>query len=259
MSMKYLGEHFDIHCGGIDHVPVHHTNEIAESEAATGQKYVNYWLHGEFLLMGRDKMAKSAGNFLTLSSLIEKGYDPLDFRYFCLGAHYRTQLVFGFEGLDAARTSRQGLMERIAQLKTEAPQGDEEPEGKALVYLSVFETHVADDLNMPRCLADMWTLLRDSEVSSAQKLSVVLRMDRIFDLGLDSAREEQLILDETTKSLLEERRQARRAGNYKRSDEIRTILRARGIEIQDGPRGQKVRFTAGQRGEKAVTSEGDRC
>jgi cysteinyl-tRNA synthetase len=257
--MKYLGEHFDIHCGGIDHVPVHHTNEIAQSEAATGRTWVNYWMHGEFLLMGHDKMAKSAGNFLTLSSLTDKGYDPLDFRYFCLGAHYRTQLAFSFEGLDAARTSRQGLMERIAQIRGESSQTDEQPAGKALEYLNDFETHLADDLNMPRCLADLWTLLRDTEVPAAQKLAVALRMDSVFDLGLGHAREEQLTLDDEAKALLEERRMARRAGNFKRSDEIRNILRGRGIEVQDSPRGQKVRFAAGQRMEKTVTSEDDRC
>ena len=259
MSMKYLGERFDIHCGGIDHVPVHHTNEIAQSEAATGKKWVNYWLHGEFLLMGKEKMAKSAGNFLTLSSLTEKGYDPLDYRYFCLGAHYRTQLVFTFEGLDAARTSRQGLMDRIAQLKTEAPQGAQEPTGKALEYLRDFETHIADDLNMPRCLADLWTLLRDAEVPPVQKLAVAFRMDSVFDLGLSLAKEQEIVLDEEAKALLEERRQARRAGDFKRSDEIRAVLRSRGIEVQDSPQGQKVRFAAGQREGKTVTSEGDRC
>lgn len=259
MSMKYLGEHFDIHCGGIDHVPVHHTNEIAQSEAATGRTWVNYWMHGEFLLMGHDKMAKSAGNFLTLSSLTDKGYDPLDFRYFCLGAHYRTQLAFSFEGLDAARTSRQGLMERMAQIRGESSQTDEQPAGKALEYLNDFETHLADDLNMPRCLADLWTLLRDTEVPAAQKLAVALRMDSVFDLGLGHAKEEQLTLDDEAKALLEERRMARRAGNFKRSDEIRNILRGRGIEVQDSPQGQKVRFAAGQRMEKTVTSEDDRC
>ena len=259
MSMKYLGEHFDVHCGGIDHVPVHHTNEIAQSEAATGRTWVNYWLHGEFLLMGREKMAKSAGNFLTLSSLTEKGYHPLDFRFFCLGAHYRTQLVFSFEGLDAARTGRQGLMERMRQLKAEAPGGAQEAEGKALDYLKDFETHLADDMNMPRCLADLWTLLRDTGVAPAQKLGLALRFDRVLGLDLGSAKEEEVTLDEEAKALLEERRQARKAGNYKRSDEIRDILRTRGIDIQDSPQGQKVRFAAGQRGEKAVTSEGDRC
>ena len=101
--MKYLGEQFDIHCGGIDHVPVHHTNEIAQTEAATGKPWVRTWMHGEFLQMGREKMAKSAGNFVTLSTLIERGFDPLDYRCFCLGAHYRTQLAFSWEALEAAR------------------------------------------------------------------------------------------------------------------------------------------------------------
>jgi len=247
MSMKYLGEQFDIHCGGIDHIPVHHTNEIAQSEAATGRTWVNYWLHGEFLLMGQDKMAKSAGNFITLSTLTDNGYDPLDYRYFCLGAHYRTQLVFSWEGLDAARSSRTGLMERMVQLAAEAPRGPEEPEGKARACLHDFETHAADDLNMPRCLADLWTLLRDSSVTPGQKLGAALRMDRILNLDLASARETEVPLDAELKALLEERRLARLSRNFTRADEIRQLFADRGIEIQDSPKGQKVRFAAGQR------------
>ncbi len=105
MSMMYLGEHFDIHAGGIDHIPVHHTNEIAQSEAATGKKFVNYWLHGEFLVLDKAKMAKSAGNFITLNTLIEKGFDPSDYRYFCLQAHYRKQLSFIWQALENAKKS----------------------------------------------------------------------------------------------------------------------------------------------------------
>jgi len=253
MSMKYLGEQFDIHCGGIDHIPVHHTNEIAQSEAATGRKWVNYWLHGEFLLMGKDKMAKSAHNFVTLESLVEKGYDPLDYRYFCLNGHYRAQLNFTLEGLDAARTGREGLMQKMVQLRAEAPDGHEEPQGKAREYLGDFESHAAEDLNMPRCLADLWTLLRDSSVPAGQRLGAALRMDTILDVGLQSAREREVVLDEETRKLLEERRQARKDRNFRRSDEVREILLARGIAVQDTPQGQKVRFAAGQRGEKGVT------
>jgi cysteinyl-tRNA synthetase len=248
MSMKYLGEQFDIHCGGIDHVPVHHTNEIAQSEAATGKKWVNYWLHGEFLLMGRDKMAKSAHNFVTLGSLMEKGYDPLDYRYFCLGGHYRAQLAFSFEGLDAARAGREGLAQKMVQLRAEAPRGPEEPRGKARECLDDFEEHAAEDLNMPRCLADLWTLLRDSSITAGEKLGAALRMDKILDLGLESAREREVTLDEEARKLLEERQQARRERNFKRADEIRAMLLARGIEVQDSPQGQRVRFAAGQRG-----------
>ncbi len=247
MSMKYLGERFDIHCGGIDHIPVHHTNEIAQSEAATKQKWVNYWLHGEWLLMGKEKMAKSVGNFTTLSVLTEKGYDPLDYRYFCLGAHYRTQLAFTWEGMSAARAGRLGVQEKIAQLRAQAGRHEAEPAGKALQYLSDFETHAMDDLNMPRCLADLWTLLRDSEVSPADRLAAAMRMDRILDLGLSEAREAEIELDEETRALVEQREQARKNRDFKKADEIRAKLLARGIEVQDGPKGPKLRIAAGQR------------
>jgi cysteinyl-tRNA synthetase len=247
MSMKYLGEHFDIHCGGADHPPVHHTNEIAQSEAATGAKWVNYWMHGEWLLMGKEKMAKSTGNLVPLSVLTEKGYDPLDYRYFCLGAHYRTQLAFTWESLDAARTGRLGIMEKIIQLRAEAPGGPVEPDGKAREYLDDFETHAAEDLNMPRCLADLWTLLRDSTVPPGAKLGAAFRMDGIFALGMSEAAEGEVLMDEETRKLLEEREGARRGRNFKRADEIRALLLSRGMEVQDSPTGPKVRFAHGQR------------
>jgi cysteinyl-tRNA synthetase len=256
MSMRYLGESFDIHCGAIDLVPVHHTNEIAQSEAATGSRWVSYWLHGEFLLMGRDKMAKSAGNFVTLSTILEKGFDPLDYRYFCLGAHYRTQLTFTWEALESARAGRRGLADRIAQLSTEATSGPEEPTGPARKYLDDFEAHAAEDLNMPKCLADLWTLLRDSTVAPAQKLGAALRMDAILGLDLAEAKPAEVALDEESRQLVAEREQARKNRDFKRADEIRALLLSKGIEVQDGPQGSKLRFAAGQKGEKTVTSEG---
>jgi cysteinyl-tRNA synthetase len=247
MSMKYLGEHFDIHCGGADHPPVHHTNEIAQSEAATGARWVNYWLHGEWLLMEKEKMAKSAGNFTTLSTLIERGYDPLDYRYFCLGAHYRTQLAFSWESMDAARAGRQGVMDRIVQLQSQAGGAAAEPTGSAAEYVTDFESHAADDLNMPRCLADLWTLLRDTSVPPAEKLGAVFRMDRILGLGLSEAREREVELDEETRGLVDQREAARKQRDFKKADEIRALLLMKGIEVQDSPKGPKVRFAAGQR------------
>jgi cysteinyl-tRNA synthetase len=253
MSMKYLGEHFDIHCGGVDHPPVHHTNEIAQSEAATGAKWVNYWLHGEWLLMEKEKMAKSAGNFTTLSTLTEKGYDPLDYRYFCLGAHYRTQLTFSWESLDAARTGRQGIVDRVLQMqaqagRTVAPDGPApQPTGKAAEYLADFEAHAADDLNMPRCLADLWTLLRDSSVPPAEKLGAAFRMDRILGLGLSEERVREVELDQEIRALVDQRETARKNRDFKKADEIRALLLSRGIEVQDSPKGPRVRFAAGQR------------
>src|SRR3989344_3998841 len=118
MAIKYLGSQFDIHCGGIDHIPVHHTNEIAQSEAAIGKKpWVRYWLHNEFLVLEGQKMAKSGENFITLSALQEKGFDPLDYRYFCLGTHYRKPLMFGFEALEGARNARKKLFDKILGVK----------------------------------------------------------------------------------------------------------------------------------------------
>ena len=256
MSMKYLGESFDIHCGAIDLVPVHHTNEIAQSEAATGGPWVRYWLHGEFLLMGRDKMAKSAGNFVTLSTILEKGYHPLDYRYFCLGAHYRTQLAFTWEALDSARAGRQGLVERVAQVKAEASAGPEAPAEKAGEHLAAFEAHAAEDLNMPNCLADLWMLLRDSSVSPGQKLGAVLRMDAILGLDLAAAKQAEVILDEEAGRLVAEREQARKSRDFRKADEIRAALLARGIEIQDSPQGPKLRFASGRKRQNPVTSEG---
>ncbi len=247
MSMKYLGEHFDIHCGGADHPPVHHTNEIAQSEAATGARWVNYWLHGEWLLMEKEKMAKSAGNFTTLSVITDRGYDPLDYRYFCLGAHYRTQLAFSWESLDSARAGRLGIMERIVQLQSQAGTPDPGLSPEAQRYVGDFEAHAADDLNMPRCLADLWTLLRDGAVPAGQKLAAAFRMDRILGLGLVEAKEQEVALDDETRRLVAQREQARKDRDFKKADEIRALLLARGIEVQDSPKGPKLRFAAGQR------------
>jgi cysteinyl-tRNA synthetase len=206
--------------------------------------------------MGRDKMAKSAGNFVTLSTILEKGYDPLDYRYFCLGAHYRTQLAFTWEALEAARAGRQGLADRIVQIQAEAKNGFEEASGAARKYLDDFEAHAAEDLNMPKCLADLWTLLRDSSVTPAQKLGAALRMDAILGLDLAEARAAEVTLDEETRRLVAEREQARRNRDFKKADEIRALLLAQGIEVQDGQQGPKLRFAPGQKGEKPVTSEG---
>jgi cysteinyl-tRNA synthetase len=275
MSIKYLGERFDIHCGGVDAVSVHHTNEIAQSEAATGTQWVNYWMHGEFLNINKEKMAKSTGNLVPLQTLIDKGYDPLDYRYFCLGAHYRSPLNYGYEALDAARAGRSGIMERIVFLKSQSPEGSVEPTGKARGYLDAFEAHMADDLDMPKCLADLWTLLRDSTVKPAEKLGAALRMDRVLDLDLGSASAD-VELDDEARRLVEEREEARRKRDWKRADEIRAILKSRGIDLQDEGKGTKVRIAAGASGatsktaspiseedqannEKPVTSEGNRC
>lgn len=247
MSIKYLGEKFDIHCGGVDHIAVHHTNEIAQSEAAigTGKQWVKYWLHGEFLLLGSEKMAKSSGVFLTLEELVKRGYDPLDYRYFLLGAHYRTQLKFTFEALDAAKNTRSRLMEKVAALKKElSPEAlhtlDKLPwEGKAREYLDSFEANVSQDLNMPRALSDLWGLLRDDTVTTPQKLKVLFKMDTVLGLELQTAAEATVELDTESQALIAEREEARKRKDFKRSDEIRAALLERGILIKDTPEGVK--------------------
>jgi len=237
MSIKYLGEQFDIHCGGIDHVPVHHTNEIAQSEAATGRKWVNYWLHAEFLVLPREseKMSKSAGNFLTLAALKERGFAALDYRYFCLNAHYRSQLQFSFEALEAARNARRNLAERIARLRLEAssavPGAAEEPERGAV---QAFLEELADDLNSPRGLAALWGLLREEGLPPAARVRGALAMDRVLGLGLDrveTPREEPL--DEESQALVEARARARAARDWARADELREALRGRGVLVED--------------------------
>ncbi|MDZ7795185.1 MAG: cysteine--tRNA ligase [Spirochaetia bacterium] len=238
MSMRYLGEHFDIHCGGVDHIPVHHTNEIAQSESATGKKWVNFWIHAEFLVMGQHKMAKSKGNFITLRTLQEEKYDPLDYRYFCLGGHYRSQLQFTFDSLDAARTARLNLVDRVRELRGEV---DTIPEltdigSEARRYLEEFQTQVTNDLHVPKALSVLWPLLKDSAVPAGEKLAVVLDMDKVLGLQLASV-EEEASLDDETHKLIKEREEARAAKDFARADQIRDQLLEKGIELKDTPKG----------------------
>lgn len=240
MSMKYLGEEFDIHCGGMDLIPVHHTNEIAQSEGATGRQWVRYWIHGEFLLTDKEKMAKSSGNFLTLAALKEKGYHPLDYRYFCLGGHYRSQLQFSFEGLDAARTARRGLFERAAQIKDEA-RGVLSPLGiKAKTYLEEYHQHLCADLNMPRVLSVLWNLLKDGDISGKEKWTLLTQMDRVIGLKLSELEIDEPELPADIEKLLKERETARKQKNYTKADEIRKILSDRGFSVEDSADGSKI-------------------
>ncbi|MBN1798635.1 MAG: cysteine--tRNA ligase [Spirochaetales bacterium] len=242
MSIRYLGETFDIHCGGVDHIQVHHTNEIAQAEAATGKKWVNYWLHGEFLVTSNAKMSKSLENFITLNSLKERGYDALDYRYFCLGAHYRKQQNFSFEDLDAARTARNNLLDRVARLKKQSDNDSSEPiAGNALRHLESFQENLLNDLNMPKCLSDLWNLLKDEKIEPHLKLRVVLEMDKVFGLNLEAAHLEDVVLNDKLMRLLNERDEARINKDYTRADEIRVQLEDEGIIIEDTPDGVRWR------------------
>lgn len=240
MSIKYLGETFDIHCGGIDHVNIHHTNEIAQTEAYTGKKWVNRWLHGEFLVNKTGKMSKSKDGFLTLQTLIDKGYSPLDYRYFLLGAHYRTQLTFSWEALDAGKSALKGIKNRISLLIKERENSDlESISDDAKIYLNNFISHINEDLNTPRCLADLWDLIKNRDISAGDKLTVIEYMDTILSLDLMVV-EKELCTDPDLLQLLEDRNSARTMKDYALSDKIRDQLLTRGWVVKDTSDGSQL-------------------
>jgi cysteinyl-tRNA synthetase len=240
MSIHHLGERFDIHCGGIDHIPVHHTNEIAQSEGALGHTWVNYWLHNEFLLTGKDKMSKSSGEFLTVQFLSDKGYDPLDYRYFCFGAHYRSALTFSWEALDGARNARRNLTDKVLEWKAL---------GKASSVSSASQHHLdnwqealSHDLASPQALASLWALVKDVSVSHGEKLACLYRMDEVLGLGLaDLEVPGPSQVPEEVLRLAAERTEVRRAKNFARSDEIRDELKAMGWAVVDTPSGPQLK------------------
>jgi cysteinyl-tRNA synthetase len=246
MSMKYLGENFDIHAGGVDHIPVHHTNEIAQSEAATGKHWVNYWLHAEFLVLDKGKMSKSKGGFLTLQHLVDEGYDPFDYRYFCLGGHYRTQLTFSHETMEQAKAARRALLDRIAYIQEKLgnstlPAIADLPKS-ARDRLDAFNAALADDLAVPRALAELWMLVRDSAIDPASVLAAAYDMDKVLGIGLETAaREGKPGMDEQTvreiEALLVERSAAKARKDWAEADRIRGVLKSRGIGLEDGPVG----------------------
>ncbi len=234
MAMKYLGETLDIHCGGIDHIPVHHTNEIAQSEAATGKPFSRFWLHGEFLVMEKAKMAKSGGNFITISVLRERGYDPLDYRYMCFSAHYRSPLTFSWEALDGARNGLASLREHI---RIYAEEGCKARSSEAAMDAAArFQEQANHDLNMPGALAVLWTTLR-SPLTSDEKLAFLSSVDTVLGLGLFQPRTESI--DQEIEKLIADREQARKDRNFALADQLRNEITKRGIILEDTPKGTR--------------------
>ena len=181
-------------------------------------------------------MSKSSGEFLTLSTIISHGYDPLDYRYLCLGAHYRSQLKFSYEALDHARSARLSLIDKIKALKSGAKASDSLGE-KALEYKREYDEALDNDLHTPQALAAMWSLLKDAEVPDGEKLSLVLYMDKVFSLNLDKVEAEEKIGSAEDLALLEQRSEAKKNKDYARADEIRKILLERGYTVKDTPSG----------------------
>ena len=262
MSMKYLGKHFDIHTGGIDHVPVHHTNEIAQSEGSFSAEdraagpWVNYWLHNAFLVIeGATKMSKSSGNFLTLQSLVDKGYDPLDYRYFLLGAHYRSPANFSWNSMDSAKNSRASLVKRAAKVY-EAAGGKEAGSlgEKASETLKKFTAAMENDLGTPAALGVLQTALKASDVPAEESLALMAKMDSVLGLKLVESAKESLKNASSAEistgaghesdpeaaeidALVAERTAAKKAKDFAKADKIRDELAAKGSVIVDTPNG----------------------
>lgn len=232
MSAKYLGTFFDIHCGGEDHISVHHPNEIAQTEACYGTRLANFWMHGYFLQIESDRMSKSSGEFLRLQSLIDRGYDLLTYRYFALNANYRSKLTFTWEGLDGAATSLDRLRTAIYDMG-EPGMVDED-------YIEKFSEQINADLNMPRALAVTWDLVRSDLPPSAKKATLLI-FDRVLGFQLtDWQPEEEEIPDEII-ALVEQRQVARAEKRWKIADSFREQVLSAGFEINDTPEGPRVK------------------
>ncbi|MBE6564017.1 MAG: cysteine--tRNA ligase [Ruminococcaceae bacterium] len=240
MGLKYLGEEFDIHTGGVDHIPIHHENEIAQTCGLLGHPAARFWLHGEFMLVNNGKMSKSLGNTYTIDQLIEKGYDPLDFRYFCLNAHYRSKLNFTFEGMDSAKKSLKNLRNAVQKHKGAEGKADAD----VLKKLEAdFSEAVCDDLNIPKALGLVWNMAR-LETKSDEVYRLILKCDDILSLSLDKVveeKEEEADVDPEILALIEQRTAAKKAKNYAEADAIRAKLLEMGILLEDTPSGVKFR------------------
>jgi cysteinyl-tRNA synthetase len=228
MSMKYLGDTIDIHTGGEDHIPVHHTNEIAQSEGATGKKFVNYWMHVSFLQFNLEKMSKSKGEIIKVQDLLNNNYSPMHLRYFYLLGHYRKPLNFTWNNLEMAKKSYERLKKIIFEIKKD---NNKKNYKNILMSKKQFLIFLNDDLNIPRALSYMWEILRDNKINNSEKLDLVYYFDRVFGLNLD--KEEKIEIPKDIKELLKERKIAREKKDFKRADEIREIIIKKGFIIED--------------------------
>ena len=237
MSMKFLGDQLDIHCGGTDHIDVHHTNEIAQSEAATGKSFFNFWMHGAFLIIqGGKKMAKSEGNFLTLeNAFLKNDISPLAYRFAAFLTHYRKPMEYSDEGIEAARNGLLHLQNQVRQVSTDG--FDREP-SISTEFKSKFIEAINDDLNMPRAMAAIQEMLK-SNISDAEKHTTIMDFDRVLGLQLDQLDKPQ-DLPEAIQKLVDARIKAREAKDFTASDQLRAEIEALGYQVQDTKDGMKV-------------------
>jgi cysteinyl-tRNA synthetase len=234
ISMKYLGETLDIHTGGIDHIPVHHTNEIAQSESVTGKKFANYWLHNDYIVLNKEKMAKSKGNFTTLTTLEDKGIDPIAYRFFCLSSHYRSKLNYSDEAIENADHSWKKFKNKFLDLGQQKGNPDKG-------YLEKFTNFVNEDLSIPQAFALTSEILK-SDLVDSDKRATILRFDKVFGFGLkDLKPEETQDIPKEVTDLADERMTARGNKRFDKADEIRDLITDMGWEVEDTPSGYRLK------------------
>lgn len=232
MSQKYLGETFDIHTGGIDLKFPHHTNEIAQSTAASGKPFVNYWIHGEHLLINHGRIGKSEGNAITLSEIVDKKINPLSFRYLVLTSHYRSKLNFTWESLAGAQNALNNLYEEVS--------GFDEPKIGCAEYEQHFTDAINNDLDMPKALAVVWDMIKSEHPSSA-KLQSLIKFDRVLGLDIKKVWEESKAIPKEVQKLIDEREDARKAKDFKQSDKLRKEIEKNGYLLEDTSDGLKIK------------------
>ncbi|MFZ6845391.1 cysteine--tRNA ligase [Undibacterium sp. RuTC16W] len=232
MASKYLEPWFDIHCGGEDHIAIHHSNEIAQNQACHGTRLANYWMHGYFLQIDAGKMSKSSGDFLRLKILIDQKIDPLAYRFLCLSAHYRSQMNFSWDALEAAQTALSRLRDTYFAL----PEG-----GKAdSSYVTRFHTEINQDLNLPKALVVMWEVLK-STLNDADKKATLNQFDRVLGLDLANWQPATLTIPDEIQALAERRRLSRLNKNWAESDALRAEIQGLGYEVEDTAGGMQIR------------------
>ena len=232
MAARYLGPFFDIHCGGEDHIMVHHPNEIAQTQACHQTRLANFWMHGYFLQIDSSRMGKSVGNFITLKTLADEGYEALIWRYYCLGAHYRSKLNFNWEGLDSAAIALNRLRNIVYEWGA-AGSPDES-------FLKSFREQINDDLNMPRALALVWELVK-SDLLPASKKATILEFDQVLGLSLAEWVPEEVEIPDEIMELAEQRQIARQEKRWAEADSLREEIRQKGFEIEDTSEGARLR------------------
>jgi len=241
MSIKNLGIPFDIHCGGIDHISIHHTNEIAQAEAAYNKNLANFWLHGEFLTLKGGRMGKSEGNIIILQDLISRKFNPLAYRYLSLTCHYRSKLNFSWPTLKSAQNALDNLYQKITEIKSKKIIEFRRPSKMQYIksYHNKFLSFINDDLNLPKALALMWEVIKTENLSVQEKYKLLLDFDKVFGLNLAKIKKPKIPLE--IKKLVEIREKLRAQKKWQEADEIRKKIKAMGYWIEDTPKGPKIK------------------